>query len=97
MAPAALPLYKRIGQGFKLERFKFGVYLLVPIAAVLFYSVPSVHEASIKGRRYIVYTPSDVPTFNSRRKREADVSEDEDDVESSAGNSVAATGEGGRA
>lgn len=53
----------------KLERFKFGVYLLVPIMAVVLYSVPAIHEWFLTERRYIVYTPSDIPDFQPGVRR----------------------------
>jgi hypothetical protein len=65
-----MPIFKRIGgRGWRLERFKFGVYLVVPVVAVLLYSLPSVHEAAIRGSRYIVYVPSD--TGGGARERAA--------------------------
>jgi hypothetical protein len=46
---------------FKLERWKFGVYFFAPIFAVAVYSIPAVHETSLKLSRYVVHVPSDVP------------------------------------
>ena len=72
-----MSLWQRIGRGVRLERFRFGVYIGVPVAAVILYSIPAVHERAITGRRYIVYTPSDVPQFNRRRGKNATSAEDE--------------------
>lgn len=41
----------------RLERWKFLVYLIAPVAAVYLFSLPEVHETAIKSRRYIVYQP----------------------------------------
>jgi hypothetical protein len=58
--------------GGKLERFKFGVYLLVPVLTVIFYSMPAIHEGFLTERRYIVYVPSDLPTLTARKKSKKD-------------------------
>ena len=47
--------------GFSLERMKFAVYLLVPVAAVLLYNEPWVYETSLKANRYVVYRPTELP------------------------------------
>lgn len=41
-----------------LERMRFGVYLLVPVVAVVLYSLPFVHETSLKSSSYVVYPPN---------------------------------------
>ncbi len=46
---------------FKLERFKFMVYLVAPVIAVAVYSRPSVHERSLNFHRYVVYPAPDKP------------------------------------
>ena len=40
---------------FKLEKFKFLVYLIAPMIAVAVYSRPTVHETSLNYHRYVVY------------------------------------------
>lgn len=47
--------------GFGLERMKFGVYVLVPVIAVLLYNQPWVYETSLKSHRYVVYQPTILP------------------------------------
>ena len=46
---------------FALERFKFGVYLIIPVIAVVAYSFPVVHENSLRWSRYVVNPPNDLP------------------------------------
>lgn len=41
--------------GLGTEKFKLAVYLIIPMAAVYMYSIPWVHETSIRTNRYIVY------------------------------------------
>ena len=41
-------------RGASLERFKFAVYLAVPVAAVYIFSLPIVHETVFARRPYIV-------------------------------------------
>ena len=55
-----------------LEWGKFAVYLFVPIAAVLLYSLPSVHVRALTGSRYVVY-PAEREGFRvvPARKEEA--------------------------
>lgn len=69
--------------GLKLERFKFGIYLLVPVVTVLLYSAPAIHEWYLTERRYIVYTQSDLPAIAPRRKgtRKPDTAEANDDAQ----------------
>ena len=50
-------------RGFGLERFKGALYVLLPVAAVLVYAQPAVHEAALRSRRYVVYVDSDLPVF----------------------------------
>ena len=47
--------------GHSLEKWKFGVYLFIPILAVVCYSFPSVHETSLNWSRYVVNPPNNVP------------------------------------
>jgi hypothetical protein len=47
--------------GHSLEKWKFSVYLFIPILAVIVYSVPAVHEGHLNWSRYVVHPPSDVP------------------------------------
>ncbi len=44
-----------------LEKWKFGVYLFIPILAVVLYSIPAVHETSLNWSRYVVNPQSSVP------------------------------------
>jgi hypothetical protein len=39
------------GTGFRVERFKFLLYLIAPIGAVYVYSLPAVHEAALTNVR----------------------------------------------
>lgn len=50
---------------FKLERFKFMVYLVAPVIAVAVYSRPSIHERSLNFHRYVVYPAPDKPLKRS--------------------------------
>ncbi len=47
--------------GHSLEKWKFSVYLFIPIMAVVVYSIPAVHEGHLNWSRYVVHPPSDVP------------------------------------
>jgi hypothetical protein len=47
--------------GRSLEKWKFGVYLFIPILAVVLYSLPVVHENSLNWSRYVVNPPNAVP------------------------------------
>lgn len=62
---ALLPAYESLSARLTLpmgriglERMRFGVYLLVPIVAVVLYSLPFVHETSLKSSSYVVYPPN---------------------------------------
>ena len=59
--------------GFSLEKWKFGVYLVAPIIAVVFYSIPSVHETSLNMSRYVVHPPSLVPAHFAAAEQRAKV------------------------
>jgi len=61
MSRAALP------RGFGLERFKGALYVLAPVAAVVLYAQPAVHETALRSRRYVVYVDSDLPVLGRRR------------------------------
>ena len=41
-------------RGAALERFKFGLYLAAPVAAVYLFAMPAVHETVFARRPYII-------------------------------------------
>eukprot|EP01138_Halocafeteria_seosinensis_P002737 gb/GECG01002798.1/.p1 GENE.gb/GECG01002798.1/~~gb/GECG01002798.1/.p1 ORF type:complete len:102 (+),score=16.18 gb/GECG01002798.1/:1-306(+) len=45
-------------QLFRLENFKFGVYLVVPILTVVVFSSPTLYETIIKNTQYVVFPRS---------------------------------------
>ncbi len=51
------------GAGLRIERFKFAVLLVMPVATVILYHQPAVFEHSLKTNRYVVYPPKS--TFNN--------------------------------
>ena len=55
--------------GIRMERLRIGVYIIVPILAVLIYSQPVVHEGALRSRRYVVYQGSDLPDFKPAVKK----------------------------
>jgi hypothetical protein len=55
--------------GIRMERLRIGVYIIVPVLAVLIYSQPVVHEGALRSRRYVVYNESDIPDFKSAVKK----------------------------
>ena len=59
--------FLRPARGFGLERFKGALYVLLPVAAVLVYAQPPVHEAALRSRRYVVYVDSDLPRFGRNK------------------------------
>jgi len=54
---------------YALERFKFAVYVLVPVLAVVLYNQPIVYETSLKAHRYVVYQrhAPEPPLLGARR------------------------------
>ena len=52
-----------------LEKFKFAIYLFVPVAAVLLYSLPAVHVRALTTSRYITY-PAEREGFRVKPKIE---------------------------
>ena len=59
--------------GFKLEQFKFLVYLIAPVIAVAVYSRPQVHETSLNFHRYVVYPAPEKPISRPRKEEVAGV------------------------
>jgi hypothetical protein len=55
-----------LARGFGLERFKGALYVLAPVAAVVLYAQPAVHETALRSRRYVVYVDSDLPVLGGR-------------------------------
>ena len=53
---------------FKLEKFKFLVYLIAPVIAVAVYSRPQVHETSLNYHRYVVYPAPEKPLSRGPRQ-----------------------------
>mmetsp|Transcript_6629 Transcript_6629/g.13057 ORF Transcript_6629/g.13057 Transcript_6629/m.13057 type:complete len:82 (+) Transcript_6629:49-294(+) len=51
--------------GFKVEAFKLAVFITLPVAATLFFDLPSIKRAIILDRQYIVY-----PAEEGREKLE---------------------------
>ena len=63
------------GPGLLLEKVKFAVLLVMPVATVLLYHQPAVFEHSLKTNRYVVYPPkatfTNPPLLAARARRGA--------------------------
>ena len=57
--------------GFGLERFRLTLYVLAPVAAVVLFAQPWVHESALRSRRYVVLPENDLPVFRRGQRAAA--------------------------